>query len=71
MTQEIGMAVIVAGAAIYLARMVWLQTRGKSNCGCGKSGGCASKAAPSSTRSKVKLPEHFVQIQTRDKTHLN
>ena len=71
MTQSFLMAVIVLGAVLYLARVVWMQTRGKSGCGCGKSGGCASKNATSSTRSEVKLPPHLLQIQTRDKSHLN
>lgn len=72
MSQEIAVAFIVVGAVVYLARTVWLQSRGKS-CGCGKSG-CAPKTA---TRNSS-LPSHLVQIQNntspntaRDKAHLN
>lgn len=74
MTQEMVVGIIVLGAVVYLARMVWNQTRGKSSCGCGKSGGCAgetptSKSATSSTRSgatnDIKLPAHLIQIQAR------
>ena len=69
MTQEIIVGLIVLGAVVYLARMLWNQTRGKSNCGCGKSGGCAGETTTSSTRSNtksdVKLPAHLIQIQAR------
>ena len=79
MTQEMIVGIVVLGAVVYLARMVWNQTRGKSSCGCGKSGSCASKAPSSKTptsstrsaRIDVKLPPHLVQITTRDKADLN
>lgn len=67
MTQEIGMAILVAGATFYLGRMLWRQSRGKSDCGCGKSSGCAPKPATSSTRSDAKLPPHLIQMKARDK----
>jgi hypothetical protein len=80
MPQDFLVGLIVFAAVVYLGRMLWMQTRGKSNCGCGKSGGCASKAPANKTttsstqtiaKSDVKLPSHLVQITTRDKANLN
>lgn len=72
MSQEIVVYAIVAGAALYIGRTIWNATRGKSDCGCGKDGGCSSKtlaktAATSSTRSLDEMPP-LIQLTTRNKT---
>ncbi len=74
MSQETIVYAIVAGAALYIGRTIWNATRGKSDCGCGKDGGCSSKtlsqakaAAPSSTRSLDEMPP-LIQLTTRNKT---
>jgi hypothetical protein len=72
MSQELIVYAIVAVAALYIGRTIWNATRGQSDCGCGKDGGCSSKAASksaasSSTRSLDEMPP-LVQITTRNKT---
>lgn len=63
MTQEIIVFAIVGAAAFYIARMLWNATRGQSDCGCGKDGGCGSKPkAKSSTRSLDETP--LIQVKT-------
>ncbi len=77
MSQELIVYAIVAGAALYIGRTIWNATHGKSDCGCGKDGGCSSKtlskakvnakaAAPSSTRSLDEMPP-LIQLTTRNK----
>ena len=73
MSQELIVYAIVAGAAVYIGRAIWNATRGQSECGCGKDGGCSSKtaaknAASSSTRSLDEMPP-LIQITTRNKAH--
>ncbi len=70
MSQDLIVFAIVAGAAAYIGRMIWNMTRGQSDCGCGKDGGCSSKTATksalkSSTQSLDEMP--LVQITTRRK----
>lgn len=71
MFQELIVYAIVAGATVYIGRTIWNATRGQSDCGCGKDGGCSSKtsktAAKSSTRSLDEMPP-LIQITTRNKT---
>lgn len=62
MTQELAIYVIVAGAALYLVRMIWNAMAGKnSGCGCGKGGGCATKRGAASLDETPSL----LQISTR------
>ncbi len=62
MFQELIVFAIVGIAVFYIARMLWNASRGRSDCGCGKDGGCSSKAAKSSTRSLDETP--LVQVKT-------
>jgi FeoB-associated Cys-rich membrane protein len=48
MLQDIVVYLIVAAAAVYLARMLWQAANGEK--GCGSCGGCA-KSAPSTRQS--------------------
>ncbi len=66
MTQELTVFAIVAGAVFYVARMLWRATRGQNDCGCGKDGGCGTKAKiQSSTRSLDETP--LIQVVPRRK----
>ncbi|HVF10065.1 MAG TPA: hypothetical protein VNA16_04640 [Abditibacteriaceae bacterium] len=45
MLQNIIVFLIVAAAAAYLGRMLWIALSGKKGCGCGTGGGCSKAAA--------------------------